>query len=235
MQHTNQKDYSKTLEQQYKKPTEDQYHYHISKISHEIRNPVTLINTYLQLLAQEHPEITDCEYWKHIVTNMDFLKKLLNEISSYNNSNTIQKVSVNIFSFLQNLAEELSPIFKAHRIEFTLKKESALPPLAIDDTKFRQALLNLIRNSIEAIGSDGHITIRTYFEDLCILIQIEDDGPGIPKEFLPTLFEPFVTYKKEGTGLGLAIVKNVIHAHSGTIQVLSKEGKGTVFTMKLPI
>ena len=74
MQHTNQKDYSKTLEQQYKKPTEDQYHYHISKISHEIRNPVTLINTYLQLLAQEHPEITDCEYWKHIVTNMDFLK-----------------------------------------------------------------------------------------------------------------------------------------------------------------
>lgn len=235
MKHTNQKGCSKISEQQYTNPTADQYHYHISKISHEIRNPVTLINTYLQLLAQELPEITDCEYWKHIVTNMDFLKELLNEISSYNNSNTIQKVSVNIFAFLQNLAEELSPIFKAHRITFTLKKESALPPLAIDDAKFRQALLNLIRNSIESIGSDGHITIRTYFEDLSIFIEIEDDGPGIPEEFLPTLFEPFVTHKKEGTGLGLAIANNVIHAHSGTIQVLSKEGKGTVFTMKLPI
>lgn len=231
MKHTNQTKQLETLEKQY----EDQLHFHISKLSHEIRNPVTLINTYLQLFAQKHPEITDCEYWTHITSNMNFLKELLNEISYFNNSNTIQKTSVNIFAFLKQLAEELSPILEERNIQLEIKKESALPPLEMDTTKFRQAIFNLIRNSIEAIGSDGHITIRTYFEDLSICLQVEDNGPGIPEEFLPTLFDPFVTHKKEGTGLGLAITKNVLHAHNGTIQVCSKEGKGTVFTMKLPI
>lgn len=235
MNSTKQKEQPEAMEKQSANSYEDQYHFHISKISHEIRNPVTLINTYLQLLAQKHPEVTGYEYWNHIMTNMEFLKNLLNEISHFNNSNTVQKVSVNIYAFLQTLADELSPILEAHNIQLTLTKKSALPPLEIDDTKFRQALLNLMRNSIEAIGSDGHITICTYFEDLSVIIEIEDDGPGISEAFIPTLFEPFVTHKKEGTGLGLAITKNVIHAHNGTISVRSKEGKGTVFTMKLPI
>ncbi len=214
---------------------EEQYHFHISKLSHEIRNPVTLINSYLQLMAQKHPEVTDFEYWDYIVSNMDYLKDLLNEISCYNNSNSVKKKSVNLYSFLKNLIEELSPVLEKRNIQLNLKKESALPLIDIDDVKLKQALLNLIRNSIEAIDSNGTITIRIYFDDLSIIIKIEDTGHGIQEEFMSTLFDPFVTHKKEGTGLGLAITKNVIDAHNGTIQVCSTVGTGTVFTIRLPI
>lgn len=207
----------------------------IAKISHEIRNPVTLINTYLQLLGEKYPEITVCDYWTHIISNMDYLKDLLNEISQFNNSSSVQKTLVNVYGFLQTLTGELMPILKGNNIQLLLKKESALPPLEIDITKFRQVMLNLIRNSAEAIGSDGQITIRTFFEDLSIIVEVSDNGSGIPEAFIPTLFEPFVTHKQDGTGLGLAIVKNIIEAHEGTIWVQSTEGSGTTFSIKLPI
>ena len=213
----------------------EQNHFHISKISHEVRNPVTLINTYLQLIMIKHPEVTGFDYWDHIMSNIDFLKDLLNEISDFNNSQILKKESINLYVLLQRMSEELSPLLDEHNIALEIRKESALPPLDVDITKFKQALLNLIRNSIEAFSSNGHITIRIYFEDLSIVVKVEDDGPGIPKEFMPSIFDPFVTYKKEGTGLGLAITKNVIEAHNGTIQVHSTEGNGTIFTIKMPI
>lgn len=209
--------------------------FRISRISHEIRNPVTLINSYLQLLAKEHPEVTGFQYWDHVTSNMDFLIALLNEISSYNKSTTANKESTNIYLFLQRFIEDISMELKKQNIQILLKKESALPRLDIDPIKFKEVLYNLVRNSAEAIGHDGEIIVRIYFEDLSIVIEISDNGPGIPEEHLPTLFDPFVTYKKEGTGLGLAITKNIIDAHNGTIQVSSHVGKGTSFILRLPI
>ena len=214
---------------------EQEYQFRISQISHEIRNPVTLVNSYLQLLAKAHPEVTGFEYWEHVTSNMDFLIALLNEISSLNRSTTVKKESTNIYWFLQSFVEDISVELEKQNIEILLKKESALPRLPIDPIKFKEVLYNLVRNSAEAIGKDGTITIRVYFEDLSIVIIVEDNGPGIPSERIPTLFDPFVTYKKEGTGLGLAITKNVIDAHDGTIQVRSHLGNGTSFTLKLPL
>lgn len=214
---------------------EQSYQFQISKISHEIRNPVTLINSYLQLLAKAHPEVTGFQYWDHVTSNMDFLIDLLNEISSYNRSTTAKKESTNIYWFLQDFVEDMKVELEKYNIQLVLKKESALPRLDIDPIKFKEVLYNLVRNSKEAITQDGMITISVYFEDLSVIIDITDNGPGIPEEYLPTLFDPFVTYKKEGTGLGLAITKNIIDAHNGTIQVSSDIGKGTSFILKLPI
>lgn len=214
---------------------EQEYQFRISQISHEIRNPVTLINSYLQLLAKSHPEVTTFEYWDHVVSNMDFLIVLLNEISSFNRSSTIKKESIHIFHFLQDFTDDVSVELEKQNIRILLKKESALPRLNIDPVKIKEVLHNLVRNSAEAIGNNGMITLRVYFEDLSVVIVIEDDGPGIPPEHLPTLFDPFVTYKKDGTGLGLAITKNIIDAHDGTIQVCSLPEKGTSFALRLPL
>ena len=214
---------------------EESYQFRISQISHEIRNPVTLINSYLQLLAKNHPEVTGFQYWDHVVSNMDFLIELLNEISTYNHSEYVRKESTNIYMFVKSFVDDVAVELEKQNIQLLLKKESALPRLDIDPIKFKEVLHNLIRNSAEAIGRDGQIVIRMYFEDLSNVIEISDNGPGIPEEFLPTIFDPFVTYKKEGTGLGLAITKNIIDAHDGTIQVSSHSDKGTTFTMKLPL
>ena len=214
---------------------EESYQFRISQISHEIRNPVTLINSYLQLLAKNHPEVTGFQYWDHVVSNMDFLIELLNEISTYNHSEYVRKESTNIYMFVKSFVDDVAVELEKQNIQLLLKKESALPRLDIDPIKFKEVMHTLIRNSAEAIGRDGQIVIRMYFEDLSIVIEISDNGPGIPEEYLPTIFDPFVTYKKEGTGLGLAITKNIIDAHDGTIQVSSHSDKGTTFTMKLPL
>lgn len=209
--------------------------FRISQISHEIRNPVTLINSYLHLLAKDHPEVTGFQYWEEVSSNMEFLIALLNEISSYNRSTTANKEATNLYWFLQDFVKDISLELEKQNIQIILKKESALPRLDIDPVKFKEVLYNLVRNSAEAIDHDGEITIRIYFEDLSIVIDVSDNGPGIPEEYLPTLFDPFVTHKKEGTGLGLAITKNIIDAHNGTIQVSSHVGKGTSFILRLPI
>lgn len=214
---------------------EEEYQFRISQISHEIRNPVTLINSYLQLLAKVHPEVTSFRYWNHVTSNMEFLISLLNEISTLNHSEHIKKESTNIYLFVKDFVEDVSVELEKQHISLLLKKESALPRLDIDPIKFKEVLHNLIRNSAEAIGQDGVITIRMFFEDLSIIIEVSDTGCGIPNEYLSTIFDPFVTHKKDGTGLGLAITKNVIVAHGGTIQVSSLLDKGTTFTMRLPL
>lgn len=214
---------------------EEEYQFRISQISHEIRNPVTLINSYLQLLAKAHPEVTSFRYWDHVTSNMEFLISLLNEISTLNHSEHIKKESTNIYLFVKDFVEDVSVELEKQHISLLLKKESALPRLDIDPIKFKEVLHNLIRNSAEAIGQDGVITIRMFFEDLSIIIEVSDTGCGIPNEYLSTIFDPFVTHKKDGTGLGLAITKNVIVAHGGTIQVSSLLDKGTTFTMRLPL
>lgn len=214
---------------------EQEYQFRISQISHEIRNPVTLINSYLQLLAKQHPEVVHFEHWEQITSEMDFLIALLNEISEFNRSTTVKKESTNIYWYLQDFVNDISVELKKQQISILLKKESALPRVDLDPIKFKEVLFNLVRNSAEAIGQNGTITIRVYFEDLHIVVIVEDDGPGIPSERLSTLFDPFVTYKKEGTGLGLAITKNIIDAHNGTISVCSHPGKGTSFSLRLPL
>lgn len=214
---------------------EESYQFRMSQISHEIRNPVNLVSNYLQLLAKAHPEVTGFQYWDHVTSNMDFLIDLINEISTFNNSEHVDLKSTNIYMFVHNFVETVSVELQQKNIQILLKKESALPRLDIDAVKFREVLHNLIRNSAEAIERDGTITIRMYFEDLSIIIEVSDDGPGIPDEYLSTIYDPFVTHKKDGTGLGLAITKNIVEAHGGTISVRSKEGTGTSFTMIFPL
>ena len=139
---------------------EESYQFRISQISHEIRNPVTLINSYLQLLAKNHPEVTGFQYWDHVVSNMDFLIELLNEISTYNHSEYVRKESTNIYMFVKSFVDDVAVELEKQNIQLLLKKESALPRLDIDPIKFKEVLHNLIRNSAEAIGRDGQIVIR---------------------------------------------------------------------------
>ena len=106
--------------------------------------------------------------------------------------------------------------------------------LPLDTTQFRQLFLNLIRNAAEAMPSGGTIKISLCFDGDFLTIRVQDTGCGIPAEDLPTLFDLFVTHKKNGTGLGLAICKEIVTAHDGTISVSSVPGEGSTFTVVFP-
>ncbi|MCI8814033.1 MAG: two-component sensor histidine kinase, partial [Lachnospiraceae bacterium] len=100
------------LEMRIAEQTKQEFQFTLSKVSHEIRNPVTLINSYLQLVEKAHPEVEQYEYWEDILDQMDFLKNLLNELSIYNNSGELHRESVPIVPYLKKLTEKLAPTYK---------------------------------------------------------------------------------------------------------------------------
>lgn len=211
------------------------FQFTLSKVSHEVRNPVTLINSFLQMMAQNHPEVEDFEYWDDIIENMEYLKDLLNELSTYNNAHRLEREPVDLAAFVQSIAEALRPTLQYLDIKLEVKCESIHTPLSIDKVKMKQAILNIARNAEEALPPNGTISFCLYQKDNHILLDIGDNGPGIPDEYLPTLFDPFVTHKKEGTGLGLAIARQILEAHGGSILVSTAQNEGTTFTLILPV
>lgn len=212
-------------------------HYALSKLSHEIRNPVTIINSFLQLFETKHPNVTQDSYWIKIIENFSYLRALLGEISSFNNSETVHKSLSNPCTLLSCAIESIRPTLGQKQITVSFQQENFVPDLMLDTIKMQQVFYNLLRNAVESLVDikPSLITAAVRSEASQVVIQITDNGIGIPPEHMDTLFEPFVTHKKEGTGLGLAICKRVIEAHDGDIHVKSEPEKGTVFTIHLPI
>lgn len=212
-----------------------QHQFMLSQISHEIRNPVTLINSFLQLLENHHPELSLDAYWKKIMENMDFLISLLEDLSEFNNSVKLHMQEINLYHLFQDIIHSAEPVCQRLGISLILMKKTAVPTLQADRTKIRQLLLNLLRNAREAIGSQGIITCALASDGNTVTISIQDTGPGIPIDYQKDLFQPFITHKKEGTGLGLAICKRIAEAHEGSISFTSSPEEGTKFTIILPV
>lgn len=212
-----------------------QEHFTLSHASHEIRNPVTLINSFLQLLESHHPELKEDKYWGKIMENMDFLKTLLNEFSSFNNSWKLNFQSLDLSELLENLIASFIPTLKSCNISLVSNIEPNLPIIQADKTKLSQLILNLLRNSSEAIKTDGIIHCSLSAKKNHLVLSIKDNGSGIPVLYQEDLFKPFVTHKQEGTGLGLPICKRIAEAHGGSISFQSMPETGTEFTILLPI
>jgi two-component system NtrC family sensor kinase len=125
---------------------------------------------------------------------------------------------------------------KQKGIQLDLNWPSNLPPVNIDTRLMYQALNNLVKNALEAMGGPGKISIEGRIEDESLVMMIEDTGPGVAPEILEEMFDPFFTTKgKKGTGLGLSIVKTIMEAHRGTIECESDVAGGTAFVLRLPL
>lgn len=114
---------------------------------------------------------------------------------------------------------------------------SSIPEIKTDPPLLKQVLLNLLNNALSAVGENGRIIIRTGIQNSHVVIEVEDNGPGIPQELLGRVFDPFFTTKEEGkgTGLGLSISQNIAHKLGGYITAESQVSKGTVFKVHLPM
>lgn len=205
----------------------------LSRISHEVRNPVTLINGFLQLTQSRYPQVRDYQTWAPVMENMHFLRQLLDELSDYNNSDLIQKEYLSLTHLLKELVDDCN--LAMPKLEILFEKKTAIPSAYFDRTKLRAAILNLIRNAAEALSDtpEGKIVVSLSFDGSSFCIQVANNGPQIPEAYLTDLFTPFVTHKTGGSGLGLAIAANTAHRHDGTISVLSTPEE-TCFTLLLP-
>lgn len=207
----------------------------VSMISHEIRNPLTLVYSTLQLIESQHPEVFSYRYWDSMHSDILYMKTLLEELSTFNNSNVLSIKDVDFCAFMKQIVLSFAASCTDSQIEFTSYIDPELPHIQADPVRLREVFLNLLRNAREAIASKGTILFKATCSHTGICITISDSGCGISDDYLNDIFTPFVTHKIGGTGLGLAIAKRTIESHHGSITVSSLVGKGTVFTITLPL
>lgn len=213
---------------------EEEHQIELSRISHEIRNPVTLINSFLQLTERRYPQVIGFSTWTPIMENLNFLKALLDEFSRYNHAGSVHPEKLYLPKLLESIVQSAASVIPS--VSFSFRKLTAIPPTFADATKLKEAILNLVRNSAEALNDqpDGRIEVAISSQNGMMEIQVSNNGPQIPHQQMDNIFEPFVSYKKDGTGLGLPIVKNIVKAHQGTITVSSSPAK-TCFTIRIPL
>ena len=213
---------------------ENDFHFIMSRVSHEIRNPVALIGSELQMIEATHPEVTGYDYWNDILDNLDYIKQLLNDLSDYNNAGRLTLKKTSMTDYLNSVLSSTIPTFHYLGIALELHIAPNLPEIPVDQAKMKQALLNLLRNAAESITfPNGKVTFHASCSAGKLFISVEDNGCGISPEQLPEIFIPFKTFKPEGTGLGLAITRQIIEAHNGSIKVSSSTGQGTSFQITL--
>lgn len=207
----------------------------LSKIFHEIKNPLTLINSSLQLIESEHPEVTEFHYWNQTMKDLQNLRFLLDDLSSLQKGNQRNLTTIHLFDFTEDLLESMEGFFAEHGMSLILDCDQLDLDFYADSLKLRQAIVNLLKNAAESSESGNSIRLRFQVEATNLHIFVEDHGCGISPEHMAHIFEPFHTTKSYGTGLGLPIVKKIIESHQGSISVQSEYGKGTCFHIQLPL
>lgn len=206
----------------------------IAKITHEMRNPLTLINSSLQLIESMHPEVKDFQFWSQTLEDVAYINQLLDDLATYSDNRRFFMCEVDLKEVIHSLDESLQPYVLLNKKHFSVHMSAQLPSVFGNPTKLKQAFLNLLKNAFESTGENGCVSMsaRKYLDQ--IIIRISDDGCGMNHEAIQSLFTPFTSQKSYGTGLGLAITQKIIHAHYGEIEVSSTLGRGTTFTITLP-
>ncbi|MFP4698295.1 MAG: sensor histidine kinase [Eubacteriales bacterium] len=218
----------------YNKYNEEQSNFN-AKFAHEIKNPLAIIRSMLQLVEKKVPEVSSTQYWSAIFDEIDYVNNILNNMSNYRRSTEIKKQETNLVKVLNEVITSYSSCATQQNKHFSLEIMSDLPIINADNIKLKQVFSNLIKNAFEATNSGDKITVHAKTKEDNVIIEIKDTGIGINEDDINTIFEPFKTFKTEGTGLGLSIVKNIVKEHGGSISVKSQLNKGTVFKVKLPI
>lgn len=211
------------------------YSFSLSRISHEIRNPLTLIYSTAQLLATKHPSLTEDNLWHQLISDINYLNDLTASISIYNKSQQLSPKMTDITQLLTEVTENYRPLAEKSKKRLILSIRNTLKPILCDPVKLKQCLVNLIKNSLEATSSGDTIHVTAFSNAMYIQLVLSDNGHGIDKNKQSHIFEPFATYKKDGTGLGLPITKQIIEAHNGSIRVFSRLDEGTSFIIALPL
>ncbi|TCT12937.1 phospho-acceptor domain-containing protein [Natranaerovirga pectinivora] len=206
-----------------------------AKIAHEIKNPLTIIRSMLQLIEKSVPAVAKAPYWHSVFNELDYVNQLLNSLTNFCRSTYINKEVVNINSFMKDIKSSFQSYATEQSKYISLKLPFNDILIEADPIKLKQALSNLIKNAFEATDTDALISIICTSDNSNLTIRIKDTGKGIEADKVKTIFEPFVSYNPQGTGLGLSIVKNIIKEHNGKIQVESIYGSGTTFTISLPL
>jgi signal transduction histidine kinase len=200
-------------------------------IAHELRNPMAVITGYLTLLAKRQDE-TGQNVIRDVLTEINGMNRIIGDLLTFARPTALNRVAVNIREMIMACVESvLHGRAEDPRIENVLDLQAVT--VSADEVLLRQALGNIIQNAVDAMPEGGTLAIRSR-KKRDLMIVVNDTGNGIPADAVKKIFLPFFTTKEKGVGMGLALAHKIITSHGGRIDVESREGSGTTFTITIP-
>ncbi len=201
-----------------------------SRIAHDLKNPLTIMQTYSDILSPEilsKLDYADREKWLRMQNSILDMNRIIEDVLDFARTSEIKKKPT---SFLRILRLALNNVKSSYSIAIHLPEKDL--SLNCDSRKMEGVMSNLLNNAVHAVDGQGEIEVTTSVDSKFMIIQVKDSGNGISNENLNKIFEPMFTTKKTGTGLGLVICKSIVEQHGGDISVSNKP---TTFTVKLPL
>lgn len=205
------------------------------KIFHEIKNSITLIGGSLQLIEKQHPQIKDVDYWEECMTEIQYLKRMVTELSQYRMGSDLQITDVDLTELMLQIKDCILFIAEESDFHCRLEMPEKLPHIQGDFLQLKLAVINLLKNSYEAMDKHGEVVLSVTPHKNDVEISVTDFGGGVVPELCESLFSPHTTTKCEGTGLGLSITYDIIQSHHGSIHFKNNPPKGCTFFINLPI
>jgi two-component system sensor histidine kinase EvgS len=220
----------------------------LATMAHELRTPLACVAGYVQVLAEEtHGKLNERQ--KRIVVNirtsashmgklisdvLDFSKIVAGRLDLFLKPTSLRKL-------VDSMREALDPLINKHGVELRVAVADGLPDVSVDPLRINQVLFNLLSNGFKFTPKGGTVSLSVQAEMDRVAIEVRDTGVGIRAEDLPRLFQEFQQIvdpdrpRQDGSGLGLAITKRLVELHGGTVAVQSEPGRGSAFTVKLPL
>ncbi|WP_409253493.1 PAS domain S-box protein [Bacillus sp. SCS-153A] len=203
-------------------------------IAHEIRNPMTALKGFIQLL--ENNMESEHEMYFHVIkSELQRIESIITEFLILAKPQAVQYQETNLVRIMKDTLELLNAQAVMHNVQFMERYKRGVPAVFAEPNQLKQVFINIVKNAIEVMPKGGLISINISEKNADkVRISITDEGMGIPKEKIKKLGEPFYTTKERGTGLGLMVTFKIVEEHDGTVEVESELGKGTTFHIDLP-
>ncbi len=207
-------------------------------VAHEIRNPLTAVRGFVQLIDEEFSEKDSRrEFTRIILKEVNRLNRIVEELLYYARPSESHSILVDLNQVLEYSLRLVNFENSKTKVNILRQYDSQIPLVSVDEEQIKQVFLNLMINSRQAVKKNGQIRVITGMsvDRKSVKIVIADNGSGIKKENIKRLFDPFFTTREKGTGLGLAVVQKIVELHGGQVYAESIFGKGASFTVYLPI
>lgn len=206
-------------------------------VAHEIRNPLTVISGYLQLLSEKKESTKIGEVKSYLGVALEEINRLAGIVHDFLNMakpQELNKIPLSLTELLIGVREFLEKEAWRKDVRLSLELDPSANMIMGDPANLKQVVFNLVTNAFQAAGQNGEVTIRTYQRNRWAFLEVTDNGPGIPEDLQEKVFAPFFSTKPSGTGIGLAISRRIILDHGGSLTFRSKPGE-TRFIMQIPL
>ena len=206
----------------------------IAAVAHDMKTPLTLIGGFSrQILKKMDDKDPAREKLALIIKETDRIESMTKDMLDFSKPLNLNMIQGKFDTIVQDSLTKLEEATLRHNVAIEYSSHPDVDNISVDTLRLEQVIINLVLNAIESSPEGGTVAVTLFRSTEGLLLDVSDNGCGIPFEERQKVFDPFFTTKKEGTGLGLPIVKKIVEAHGWSLQILDNDYGGTIFRINL--